>query len=217
MNLQGNSLVERINMNNLSVKNISISLLDTETTGLESDKEILEVGIVRVHPDGSREEFQTLVKPSNPVELTEIHRITQEEVEEAPSIADTLAVVKNLVQGTLVVAHNAIFDISKINQALARLDEELLQAPYACTKEGHATLFPQLRHSLKSCCEQFGIDLTGHHAALDDAKATETLLLKHLFPLAITKGKGFVAPRPWYDTVIPFTEIDLGKVHNRKS
>lgn len=93
--------------------------VDTETSGLDADAEIIEISVVDV--DGVVL-LDTLVKPAWPVpsEATAIHGITDAMLASAPTWAEVGPVVAQLLQGRAVVAHNAGFDARMLAQANAR-------------------------------------------------------------------------------------------------
>lgn len=90
-------------------------ILDTETTGLDSKAEIVEISIIDCT---GQVLLDTLVKPTSPIpaEATRIHGITNEMVAEAPTwpmIADQF---KSIVSGRKLVIYNADYDLRLIYQ-----------------------------------------------------------------------------------------------------
>lgn len=90
--------------------------LDTETTGLDEDAQVIEVAVVDVAGDVV---FYSLVKPTHPVspEAREVHCIEDSELELAPAWPMVAPMLAQALAGRLVVAHNAGFDSRLIAQS----------------------------------------------------------------------------------------------------
>ncbi|MBP6313790.1 MAG: 3'-5' exonuclease, partial [Flavobacteriales bacterium] len=68
-----------------------LAVFDLETTGVRIGTDrIIQIGIVRLLPDGSREKYQALINPEMPIpaEATEVHGITDADVANAPTLRD---------------------------------------------------------------------------------------------------------------------------------
>ena len=90
-----------------------VAIIDFETTGLTvgSDR-VVEVSIVRVDPDQKpRLLLDTLVNPNRPMGATEIHGITDADVQQAPKFSDIADEVLAVTAGCVVAAYNVYFDI----------------------------------------------------------------------------------------------------------
>lgn len=214
----------------VSLRELTWAVLDTETTGLDPNTgaRMLEIAIVRIEP-GTLEvsdTFTTLVNPGVPIppETTEIHRITQGEIDGAPSFAEVAPAISARLQGCLVVGHNVAFDLKFVSAEYhhAGLTMPGLtgggRLPFACTLEGARMHLPIPKHRLGMCCEHLGITLEGWHAALADTMATAELA-KRLLERAEAKDperKGRVTARPeWYSSVIPAAELPQVPVLSR--
>ena len=93
--------------------------LDTETTGLEREDEIVEISLVDF--DGS-ELFASLVKPSRPIpaDVQRIHGISNEMVAASPAWPIVWARLRNLLFGRTIAAYNSPFDLRMMQQSHAR-------------------------------------------------------------------------------------------------
>lgn len=90
-------------------------VIDLETTGLDpSYDEIIEFAAVRVENGAIISEFQSLVKPSFPIDgfITELTGITNEMLSSAPSVDTVLPSFLDYVGQSTIVAHNANFDVN---------------------------------------------------------------------------------------------------------
>ncbi|MFQ0827138.1 3'-5' exonuclease [Serratia fonticola] len=161
-------------------------ILDTETTGLGEDAEIVEITIINSH--GSIL-LNTLVKPtvSIPAEATAIHGITDEMVKDAPRWMDIHGEFCHLIAGKPVVTYNANYDIRLINQTakLWGLEDQLFDLPKPITiscamivyAEHYGATDPRRGgfkwQKLTAAAEQQGVKIQGAaHRALSDCLTT---------------------------------------------
>jgi DNA polymerase-3 subunit epsilon len=94
--------------------------VDIETTGLDpSWDEIIEIGAIRVINGTAAKEYQSLVRPSNPIDtfITELTGITNEMLVNAPEITTVLPGFLEFGGNLPIIAHNANFDINFIYDA----------------------------------------------------------------------------------------------------
>ena len=175
------------------------AVVDLETTGTQPWPlhRALEIGIVRLAPDGSVvEEYETLLAPDRPVEATEIHGITDGMVAGAPAFAEVAGDVAGLLQGAVVVAHNVLFDIGFLRGEFQLAGRTLPPVAALCTAQLTRLLHPEVECRLVDCCQTFGIEHAEPHSALSDARATAHLLRIHLAEAA-ARGLGTLADLEW--------------------
>ena len=102
-------------------------VLDTETTGLDYTKEkIIEFAAVRLENGKIKDTFSTLINPEQHIRKSSIaiHGITQDMVADAPTEAEILPKIREFIGEYPIVAHNAIFDHSFLNEAYKRVFRE---------------------------------------------------------------------------------------------
>lgn len=149
--------------------------LDLETTGARAGlSKITEIGAVRI--EGFREvrQFGTLVNPMRPIPpmITHITGITQEMVADAPRIEEVLPQLLEFLEGAVVVAHNASFDVSFLNYELHRLTGRRLGEGAIDTLPLARALAPGLpNYRLHTVAEALGAPVEACHRALADAQA----------------------------------------------
>ena len=100
------------------------TVFDVETTGMSPVRDrIVEIGAVRVDRDGVRTHFETLVNPGMPIpcQVTRVHGIDDRMVADAPSFSDAAYRFLDFARGSKLVAHNARFDLSFLQESLARV------------------------------------------------------------------------------------------------
>ncbi|ECV7452969.1 3'-5' exonuclease [Salmonella enterica subsp. enterica serovar Derby] len=90
-------------------------IIDTETTGLDNNAEVIEIAIINMHGDVL---LNSLVKPtcSIPAAVTKINNITDEMVADAPLWRDVFPVILNIIEGKKWLAWNSKFDARLIIQ-----------------------------------------------------------------------------------------------------
>jgi DNA polymerase-3 subunit epsilon len=149
--------------------------LDLETTGARAGlSKITEIGAVRI--EGFREvrQFGTLVNPMRPIPpiISQITGITQEMVAQAPRIEEVLPELLEFLEGAVVVAHNASFDVGFLNYELERLTGRRLGEGAVDTLPLARALAPGLpNYRLQTVAEALGAPVIACHRALADAQA----------------------------------------------
>jgi len=172
---------------------LSFTVFDTETTGLNPSQgdEIIQIGAIRV-VNGRllrQEAFEQLVDPGRtiPAASIPIHGITPDMVQGKPRIGQVLPAFHAFAQDTVLVAHNAAFDMKFLQLQEARTGLSF-NHPVLDTLLLSAVVHPnQESHRLEAIAERFNITVLGRHTALGDAIVTAEVLLR-LIPLLQEKG-----------------------------
>ena len=159
---------------------MKFAVLDLETTGNHSNEDdIIQIGIVLLDDEcGVTGRYASYVRPRVPVPafITELTGITDEDVREAPEPEDVLLEVIPLLSDAVLVAHNAGFDVSFLNQALDRCGYMPFTGRVLDTLQLLRILYPtQPSYQLGAVSEAFGIEHERHHQADSDAMATALL------------------------------------------
>ncbi len=149
-------------------------VFDLETTGLDvMSNGITEVGAVKIKNGKITEQFTTLVKPDYRIseENEKITGISEEMVKDAPKISSVIPDFMKFIEGSILVAQNAEFDLKFIKRFAGAEDYEVKNQVLDTMILARENL-PQLRrHDLATIAEHFGI-IFHHHRALDDAYCT---------------------------------------------
>lgn len=172
---------------------LTFTVFDTETTGLNPSEgdEIIQIGAMRI-VNGRllrSESFDQLVDPRRALnaESAKIHGITPAMLVGKPVIDDVLPAFHAWCEDTVLVAHNAAFDMRFLQMKEARTGLRFDQ-PVLDTLLLSAVVHPnQESHRLEAIAERFGIPIVGRHNALGDAIVTGDVLLK-LIPLLAEMG-----------------------------
>lgn len=150
----------------------SLVFLDTETTGLSVRKDrIIEIGLVRVENEKVVAQYQTLLNPGSYLSpfITNITGITSDELVNAPFFEDIQRQLSELLDGTVMVAHNARFDYGFLKNEFLRC-EKRFSLKHFCTAKLSRMLFPQFpHHNLDSIIQRYNITVAKRHRAFDDA------------------------------------------------
>ena len=172
---------------------VTFCVLDLETTGGSPvDDEICEIGAVKVRGGECLGTFHTFVDPGRdiPTAITVLTGLTTAMVRPAPPVGAVLPSLLEFLGDAVFVAHNARFDRSFLDAALARTDRDRLANPVVDTCALARRL---LRDEVPDCrlgtlASRFRLDHRPSHRALDDALATTDLL--HLL---LERAAGFGA------------------------
>jgi DNA polymerase-3 subunit epsilon len=155
---------------------------DTETTGrYPLEAELCEIAAVKWRGGQIVDTFQTLLKPSKPMEPENIaiHNITNEMVENAPKIEDKIHEFHAFIQDTVPLAHHAPFDLGFVAIEFEKAELPLPDHPVLCTSLLARKLFPESEnHRLQTLIGFFGLDRGAAHRALDDTKACLEVALR---------------------------------------
>ncbi|MBD7917113.1 DEDD exonuclease domain-containing protein [Cellulomonas sp. Sa3CUA2] len=177
------------------LRDVTFVVVDLETTGgRPGDDAITEIGAVKVRGGEVLGEFQTLVDPGGPVPpfIQVLTGITTSMLVGAPTIAQVLPGFLEFARGSVLVAHNAPFDVGFLRAAAARCDRAWpgFQVVDTVRLARRVVLRDEApNHKLSTLAALFGAVETPNHRALADARATVDVLhalLGRLAPLGVT-------------------------------
>ncbi len=169
-------------------------ILDTETTGLDSNAEIVEISII---DDGGNVFLNTLIKPTRPIppDATAIHGITNEMVEDALSFCHVYDSIIDILVGAPVVIYNASYDLRMIRQSAVlsgvmrpvAADLRSIESKACCLMNLYAEYYGEwdsYRHQYKwqkltnALAQQGIVPSKNAHRAMADCQMTLALLEK---------------------------------------
>ena len=157
----------------------SFAVIDFETTGFLPSDRVLEIGLALTDADGRLQRtWQTLVQPNRHFDNTRIHGIRPADVADAPGFAEVAAEFAALIDGRVIVAHNAPFDTKFLVREFADCGVDLDDPRdwSVCTMRTAKSVLPGAPQKLSECLSTIGAVNCNPHAALSDAVATAELL-----------------------------------------
>jgi DNA polymerase III subunit epsilon len=159
-----------------------VVVVDVETTGWHADSAgITEIGAVRLAAGLPPVEFSALVNPQTPIpaEIATLTGITDDMVRDEPTIGQVLPRFLEFAKGSMIVAHNAPFDLGFLTAACAANDLTWPPCAVIDTAVLARLLLPPgevTDHKLATLATHFGTRTRPCHRALADAKATAGVL-----------------------------------------
>ena len=159
---------------------MKIVALDFETAN-ENPRSACALGIA-IYEDGEIiDNFEWLLKPReryNNFTLSYIHGLCEEDIQNEEEFPFYYERLKEILDGAIIVAHNANFDINVLNSICDLYELERFNNYYIDTVKISRKAFPELHsHRLNVICEYLNIDLK-HHDALSDSMACLLILLQ---------------------------------------
>lgn len=167
-------------------------VFDVETTGLSSVHDtIIELAAVKIHNGSVIEQFSEFANPHKPLTETikNLTHITDEMLVDAPEVDEVIKKFIDFIGDSVLVAHNARFDMGFLQQAVKRINHPRIENPVLDTLELARFLYPSLKnHRLNTISKHLGVKLEQHHRAIYDAEATGMALWKMIQE---SKKRGF--------------------------
>lgn len=156
----------------------SVTVFDFETTGLDPvNDRVIEMAAIRVVDGVTVSSFNSMIRFDGelPPKITEITGITGFMLRGAMDELLAFKLLRNIMQDSLLVAHNAAFDLGFLHHSLTRLGGKSFSNPFIDTlticRDRH--VYP---HKLEDMCKTYGIVLDGAHRAINDVEGTWQLL-----------------------------------------
>ena len=189
------------------MNNLIFSFFDTETTGFDPylhGHRVIQAAILRTRGGEVIDTFDSLVNPERtiPDETIPIHGITDEMVISAPLFNLVLPPLLDRLRGTMVVIHNAPFDLAFLDQAIreaGRAPEELTIVDTLEIARRHLN-FPG--NALRKIARYYGIEAPLPHRATYDVEILRQVFYRFVEELEIETADGLMALSGVYRTTI---------------
>lgn len=213
-----------MNATDTALKDASYVVFDIETTGLSvTSNKIIEIGAVKMKEGKEVERFSTFINPHEaiPYNITQLTSITDDMVKDAPDLEQELPKFIDFARDSVLVAHNARFDIGFIQEFCRRLGLPPLEQPVLDTLELARLLLPGLKnHRLNTLAKKYKASLENHHRAIDDSIALGHILfhllqdgenqdITNLQQLVDLTGKTLKNTRPFHSCI--YAKDEIGK------
>ena len=167
-------------------------VFDVETTGLSAIyNDLIQVAASKMYKGNIVAEFDEFINPGHPLSAftTELTGITDDHVKNAKPLVQVLKEFQEFCKDTVLVAHNASFDVGFMNANYERHGLPKITQPVIDTLEFARNLYPEYkRHGLGPLTKRFGVALEHHHMANYDAEATGRLLFIFIKEVAEKHG-----------------------------
>jgi DNA polymerase-3 subunit epsilon len=180
-------------LDNRLLKDLAYTVFDTETTGLDpaGGDAIVSIGALRIVNTHilTEESFDQMVNPQReiPMSATKIHGISDAMVESQPTIDAVLPAFFKYTEGTIIVAHNAAFDMRMLQTYENRTGIRFVN-PVLDTLLISAIVHPaQEDQTLSSIVRRLGVSVVNRHTAMGDAMMTAKIFIR-MIPLLEKKG-----------------------------
>ena len=175
-------------------------VFDLETTGSQAPPErITEIGAFRISNGRIVADFQRLINPEKaiPPFISQLTGISDAMVKTAPKFAEVAADFLEFIGDSVLVAHNAKFDINFLNHEVGRVFKNYRVAnPHLCTVRLARSLLPDLQnHRLHTVAEHYAFTIENRHRAGDDALATAKIFIEFLEKLKLRGVKDLKTAR----------------------
>jgi DNA polymerase III epsilon subunit family exonuclease len=160
-------------------------VFDLETTGAKTPPcRITEIGAYRIKNGKIEEKFETLVNPETliPPFIIQLTGISDKMVRNAPKFREIAADFLDFIGDSVLVAHNAPFDMRFLNHEVGKIYENYRVAnPNLCTVQLSRKLLPDIEnHRLHTVAGHYCIFIENRHRASDDALATAKIFVHFL-------------------------------------
>ena len=171
--------------------------IDVETANADRAS-ICQIGIVHVRDGRIADTWQSLIDPEDWFDFfnEQIHGITKEDVQGAPTLPQVRAELRRRLRGSIVVSHTS-FDRVAFERAMDKYGLNQLDVKWLDTTKVVRRAWPEQyavrRYGLSSVASDLGIDFQ-HHDALEDARAAAEIMLRACADTGI-------AIEPWLDRV----------------
>ncbi len=155
------------------------AFLDVETTGLDSNSgdKICEVAVIKTIGGQIVDEFVTLINPGRniPERAVSIHGITQTMVDRAPLFRDIADDLLDFLNDTVIVAHNARFDLEFLRSELRNVNLSLPENNVIDTLGIARRYYTFPSNSLGEIARHIGLPIDKQHRALADVTTTKDI------------------------------------------
>lgn len=157
------------------------SVIDVETTGLSPTRNrVIDIAIISVQKGKIINIYECLINPNTkiPKYISKFTGIEDKHVKNKPTFFEANYEIKDLIENTTIVAHNAAFDVGFVTEEFKRVDVTL-DINYMCTVNLCRKLYPKLKkRNLDAVTNHFGIKVEDRHRARGDAEATAKVFMQ---------------------------------------
>lgn len=161
-------------------------ICDIEATGLNEDRDLIEIALITFQNDKITEIYETLINPLRPISeyISHLTSISNRDLIAAPKFYDVADAIRMRLDGAVFVSHNTEFDLGLLRKKYQELGQELRVKNFCTLKVAQHEIPGLQSYNLDALCSFFGIKIEDRHRAIGDAKATLSLF-KELMQLRL--------------------------------
>ncbi len=182
LSVYDDSATVTFNEKEIDLESATYVIYDLETTGFSAKYDsIIEIGAVKIKDNQIIDEFQMFINPKEKLSdiISELTNITDDMLVDAPLAPEALNEFKKFIEGSILVAHNATFDLSHLDASFKKHGLGNVENPVIDTLRLARVMYHDKlkRFGLKAMTKFFKVKLDDHHRAIFDAKATQEVFL----------------------------------------
>lgn len=161
-------------------------ICDIEATGLDADKELIEIALITYQDGKIIDVYETLINPLKPLpeHISRLTSISKKQLEVAPKFYDVAESIRHRLEGAVFVSHNVEFDLGLLKKKFLELGAPVKLKTFCTLKVALHEIPGLTNYNLDALCSFFGIKIYDRHRAIGDARATLDLF-KELFKLRL--------------------------------
>lgn len=189
------------------IKNVTFVAFDTETTGLSPYTErIIEIGAIKFRNGEVIETREWLIKPDRPIHwrAEQVHNISMDMLKDSPSFSEMYSEFAEFIEGTVLLAHNAPFDLGFLREEILRNQLPMPDTPVVDSLRLFRNWFPDApSHSMERLTDYLGVSGDTYHRALADAVYIMVIMNKGL-----EDGKANITLKTLYDNAAGYLQFE---------
>ena len=149
-------------------------ICDIEATGLDTDRELIDIALITYQDDKVVEVYETLVNPLRtiPEYISNLTGISNRDLVTAPKFYEIADAIRMRLDNAVFVSHNTEFDLELLRKKFGEMGEELRVKNFCTLKVAQHEIPGLQNYNLDALCSFFGIKIEDRHRAIGDAKAT---------------------------------------------
>jgi DNA polymerase-3 subunit epsilon len=155
-------------------------ICDIEATGLDKDRDLIEIALITWENGHVIEVYQTLINPlrSIPEFISNLTSISNRSLQAAPKFYELADAIRVRLEGAIFVSHNTDFDLGLLQKKYQDMGQELKLKSFCTLKVSQEEIPGLQNYNLDALCSFFDIKILQRHTAVGDAMATMELFKK---------------------------------------
>lgn len=167
----------------IMLNEIPMVVFDVETTGLSSENDrIIEIGAIKILDGNVVDQISGLYSTHIPISevIQKLTGISEDMLEGKPTFEQHLPAFLDFIKGSVLVAHNADFDIGFLKSYCSRAGIDIEWPAFCTLKMAREILADLERKNLDTLAEHYGLQFEARHRSIGDVKVTIEVLKQML-------------------------------------